>query len=95
MKKHDSKVESFSAGAKKMMKERRRVGQTCMGSNLSMMIDPKNGSGISTELKKIAALDGIASPVADICTTCRKRSVNTTVVVDVDETALTSDDVAE
>ena len=40
-------------------------------------------------------MDGIASPVADICSTCRKGSVNTTVVVAADETALTSDDVVE
>ena len=60
-----------------------------------MMTHPKNGSRISTESKKIAALDGIASPVADICSTCREGSINTTVVVAADETALTSDDVAE
>ena len=40
-------------------------------------------------------MDGIASPVADICSTCRKGSINMTVVVAADETALTSDDVAE
>ena len=45
--------------------------------------------------RKISSLDGIASPVADIYTTCREGSVNTTVVVASDETALTSDDVAE
>ena len=48
----DAKVESFSAVAKKRTKKRRRVGQTCMGSNLSMITHPKNGSGISTESKK-------------------------------------------
>ena len=36
----DAKVESFSAVAKKRMKKQRRVGQTYMGSNLSMMTHP-------------------------------------------------------